>query len=538
MKGLGLVAVALLAVGCGRAEPPSPAPSADPWEAERLLGEVSGARASFYEHLQGGVDHPVGPGFAGDDFTARRGARTEAAAGGTRAAWTGPSSPVGGEEFQRALREWRAGWGALDDRDVHTWEVEATAAGVALLDHVRLFGTTPDGRRREDRLHLDLTWERASTDWALTRVSVREAWTQTAPTGGFMDVTDRVLPPGYDQSGAQMYTDAGPALADADGDGDIDLFLPRMHAPARLYLNDGGFFEDTTERAGLALATLGEGTNAALFLDQDRDGDLDLVVGDQDVGLHLFLRDDGRYRPHPASPFGGAAPWESLAAADYDGDGALDVFACAYGLIDADHQPDSYVDANDGAPNLLLRNAGESGFEDATEAAGLSPYARRWSYSAAWADYDRDGDQDLYVANDYGPNHLLRNDAGRFVDVAEQAGAEDRGNGMSVAWFDADGDGLLDLYVSNMQSFAGNRLTRSRDFPGTPEEVATYRRFAQGNTLLRARGDGTFEDITVASGAKPAYWAWGAVPFDHDSDGDQDLLCVTGMYTGPTSGDT
>ena len=359
------------------------------------------------------------------------------------------------------------------------------------------------------------------------------------PPAAFVDVTERVLPPGYDQSGAQMYTDAGPALSDVDGDGDVDLFVPRMHAPARLYLNDGaGYFEDATEPAGLGVRALSEGTNAGLFIDHDGDGDLDLVVGDRGEGIHLFVRDGGRYRAHPASPFGGAAPWESLAAADYDGDGLVDVFACAYGLIDAEHQPESYVDARGASPNVLLRNAGPAGFVDGTAAAGIESHAERWSYGAAWADYDRDGDVDLYVANDYGPNVLLRNDGGRFVDVAARAGAEDRGNGMSVSWWDGDGDGVLDLYVSNMQSFAGNRITRSPGFPGSPDQVALYSRFAQGNTFLRGKGDGTFEDVTAIAGTKPAYWAWGAVPFDHDSDGDQDLLCVTGMYTGPTSGDT
>jgi hypothetical protein len=311
-----------------------------------------------------------------------------------------------------------------------------------------------------------------------------------------------------------------------------------MQAPAKLYINDGGYFEDRTEAAGLALQVLREGTNAALFIDHDADGDLDLVIGDRDAGIHLFVQEDGRFRAHPASPFAGPGPWESLAAADYDGDGRVDVFVCAYGLIDVDHQPGSYVDADDGAANVLLRNVGEAGFEDVTTAVGLAPHARRWSYGAAWADYDRDGDLDLYVADDYGPNVLLRNDGGRFVDTAAASGAEDRGNGMSVTWFDADGDGILDLYVSNMQSFAGNRIARSADFPGTPAQVALYARFAQGNTLLRGRGDGTFEDITRSAGVKSAYWAWGAVPFDHDSDGDTDLLCVTGMFTGPSSADT
>ncbi|MDX1450511.1 MAG: VCBS repeat-containing protein, partial [Acidimicrobiia bacterium] len=217
----------------------------------------------------------------------------------------------------------------------------------------------------------------------------------------------------------------------------------------------------------------------------------------------------------------------------------IDIYMTNYGLIDADHQPESYVDARDGRPNVLLRNLGDGRFEDATEAAGLVPNRERWSYAAAWADYDVDGDVDLYVANDYATNSLYRNRGdGTFEEVAAEAGALDGGNGMGVSWADVDGDLRLDLYISNMQSFAGNRITRLENFPGTAEQRALYRRFSKGNTLLRNRGDGGFEDITEQSGAKPAFWAWGNVPLDYDADGDLDLLVCGGFYTGLQAKDT
>ncbi len=146
---------------------------------------------------------------------------------------------------------------------------------------------------------------------------------------------------------------------------------------------------------------------------------------------------------------------------------------------------------------------------------------------------------DLYVANDYGPNSLYRNRGdGRFDEVSAETGTRDSGNGMGVSWVDVDGDLLLDLYVSNMQSFAGNRITRLENFPGSPEQKALYRRFSKGNTLLKNLGDGTFEDVTDASGAKPAFWAWGNSPFDYDADGDVDLLVCGGFYTGVSAKDT
>ena len=150
-----------------------------------------------------------------------------------------------------------------------------------------------------------------------------------------------------------------------------------------------------------------------------------------------------------------------------------------------------------------------------------------------------DGDVDLYVANDYAGNSLYRNlGNGRFEEVAAELKATDSGNGMGVSWADIDGDLKLDLYISNMQSFAGNRITRLENFPGSPEQQQLYKRFAKGNSLLRNAGNDGFEDITEQSGAKPAFWAWGNAPFDYDSDGDTDLLVCGGFYTGLQAKDT
>ena len=137
-----------------------------------------------------------------------------------------------------------------------------------------------------------------------------------------------------------------------------------------------------------------------------------------------------------------------------------------------------YHDANNGVRNYLLENHGSWEFRDVTAQVGLEQNNRRFSYAASWEDFDNDGDPDLYVANDFGRNNLYRNDSGRFVDVAGQAGVEDISAGMSVTWGDYNQDGLLDIYISNMFSSAGNRITYQRQFK---EELAdgqrTSRRF-------------------------------------------------------------
>ena len=101
---------------------------------------------------------------------------------------------------------------------------------------------------------------------------------------------------------------------------------------------------------------------------------------------------------------------------------------------------------------------------DVTQETGLNQNNSRYTLSASWNDFDLDGDQDLYVANDFGRNNLYRNDEGKFIDIAAEAGVEDLSAGMGVCWGDYNQDGLMDLYVSNMFSSAGNRVATSVSF--------------------------------------------------------------------------
>ena len=94
--------------------------------------------------------------------------------------------------------------------------------------------------------------------------------------------------------------------------------------------------------------------------------------------------------------------------------------------------------------------------------SGIDENNRRFSRSACWEDYDNDGDQDLYVANDFGRNNLYRNDGGHFDRRCRLAGdVEDSAAGMSAAWGDFNRDGNMDIYVANMFSSAGSRITRA-----------------------------------------------------------------------------
>jgi tetratricopeptide (TPR) repeat protein len=340
----------------------------------------------------------------------------------------------------------------------------------------------------------------------------------------------------------------GVSAGDADGDGLDDLYVSQPAGlPNRLFRNRGdGTFEDVTESAGLAVL---DDTAQSLFADVDNDGDHDLVLV-TGAGLLLFVNDGkGHFTRVPdAFRFKGqllGTPM-SVAMADYDRDGFLDLYLCTYSYFigaadDKAGTPIPYYDAQNGPPNVLLRNDGHGHFVDVTDEVGLNENNDRYSFAAAWADYDEDGWPDLLVANDFGRKNLYHNEGIKngkvsFKDVAATAGVEDYGAGMSAAWLDYDNDGHLDIYTGNMWSAAGQRVTAAAGFmPDAPPAIRElYRRHARGNSLFRNRGDGTFEDVTLEARAEFGRWAWSSDALDFDNDGGEDLYIVNGMFTRDT----
>ena len=334
--------------------------------------------------------------------------------------------------------------------------------------------------------------------------------------------------------GMSLIGHEGLAVGDANGDGLDDLYLCQPGGlPNLLYVRrPDGTAVDRSSAAGVDFL---DASRSALFLDLDGDGDQDLVVEADPVLLLLANDGTGRFTLRAEVP---APATTSLAAADYDGDGDLDLFACGYMLPDEEQRtPIPYHDANNGRPNTLLRNdlEGETWtFTDVTRSVGLDRNNRRYSFAAAWEDYDDDGDPDLYVANDFGRNNLYRNDGSRFVDVAAEAGVEDISAGMGVTWSDLDRDGRMDLYVSNMFSSAGGRIAYQRRFQAGASEDArsNYRRHARGNTLFRNLGGGRFADVSEQAGVTMGRWAWGSVATDLQNDGWPDLVVPNGFVTG------
>lgn len=287
------------------------------------------------------------------------------------------------------------------------------------------------------------------------------------------------------------------AWADADDDGDLDLFIGLNGAPNRLYRNDKGVLTDVATAAGLADA---RPTRAAAWGDVDGDSDPDLLVGFAPGAgpvLRLYRNDRGRFTDATSdvrlAVETGAV--RQPAWVDYDSDGDLDLFV-------------AFRDR----PNALFRN--DFGrLTDVAPAIGLADPRR--SVGAVWFDYDEDGDLDLYVANmDGDANGLFRNDQGTFTDVAVEAGAawagrapREAANGtVRPCATDVDGDGRLDLVAANYGPIG----------------------------LLLNRGAGRFEDVSAAWKIAIDGRYDTCAPADVDHDGRVDLY-VNGTVTGGRS---
>jgi len=330
----------------------------------------------------------------------------------------------------------------------------------------------------------------------------------------------------------------GVALLDYDGDGWLDVFftngaqledpMPAAAAPAktwprfgnRLYRNDRDFtFTDVTEQAGLAGAH-GYGMGAAAA-DFDGDGRVDLYV--TNAGANILLRNlGGRFEDVSARAGAAAGGWSTSAAfLDYDADGWLDLFVCRY--VDWSFSNNPYCGQRRpgyreychprtfaGLTSVLLRNQGDGTFRDMTEPTGLSRLVGK-ALGVAFADLDGDRRPEIYVANDSEPAFLLKMGAdGRFRDLAPAAGLAYNQDGVAVAGMGAE---LADY-----------------DNDGRPDVFVTA---LSGETypLYRNQGGLRFEYASAAAGLAEAtlpFSGWGTRLVDFDNDGIKDLLVAQG----------
>lgn len=355
-------------------------------------------------------------------------------------------------------------------------------------------------------------------------------WNQEMLVGvdQLMNRNDRLI-------GMSFVGSQGMAIGDVDGNGLDDIYVAQQGGlPNRLYLHQA----DGTVREGASEAQVDflDNTRGVLLVDLDNDGDQDLVTTVRANLLLAYNNGKGVFSERKVLRYNDLADIYSISAADPDGDGDLDLYACRYvtgGLVGG--VPTPYHDAENGASNFFWRNEGNREWREVTNLVGLGQNNTKFSLGACWEDIDNDGDVDLYVANDFGRNNLYINDGhGIFKDEALARGADDIGAAMGASIADVDDDGDFDILVTNMFSSAGRRIATQSDkfMDGESQELhKDYVRHARGNTLLLNNGDGNFTDATESSGIAVGGWAWGAQFLDINNDGKDDIYSPNGFLT-------
>ena len=326
---------------------------------------------------------------------------------------------------------------------------------------------------------------------------------------------------------------SGAAFYDHDSDGDLDLYIAngatfdtywnRSGPGNELYRNDGdGTFTEITQQTNVGDAGWAGGVAVG---DIDNDGNPDLYIGNYGANV-LYRNSSENSYADITTPAGVAGDAYSAGAAffDYDNDGDLDLYVANYVKFDAANRPTDptlctffgglrvYCGPKGmvGAPDVLYRNEGDGQFSNVTQTSGVAKANRYYGLGVIPSDYDHDGDQDLFVANDETPNVLFQNQGdSTFRDVGLIAGVAYNGDGdaeagMGVDFGDYDNDGDPDLYVTHF--------------------------FTETNTLYRNEG-GRFTDVTnLARLAAPTVdlLGWGTRFFDYDNDGLLDLFVANG----------
>ncbi len=257
-------------------------------------------------------------------------------------------------------------------------------------------------------------------------------------------------------------------------------------------------FRDIAPEAGLAAFNP---VGGAIMDDFDNDGWLDVVTSTHlpcEPMLYFHNNGDGTFTEkaaqlHLTAQLGGF----NLVQADYNNDGLLDIYVMRGAWL---------REFWGRQRNSLLRQNKDGTFSDVTRAAGLAKVAYP-TLAAAWADYNHDGDIDLYVPNEYFPDQLFRNNGdGTFTDIAEPAGINNLENAKGVAWGDYDNDGDSDIYVSNINT---------------------------ANNLFRNNGDDTFTDVAAEVGvATTARRSKSFTPWFWDVNNDGWLDLFVGGYGG------
>ena len=297
-----------------------------------------------------------------------------------------------------------------------------------------------------------------------------------------------------------------PIWGDINNDGYLDLIIPThglnvLPRHPYVYINNGnGTFSDAYATSGIQASGLdSRDWHGYAFGDFDGDGNLDLFITEgakrgalvkrdllfKGLGNGQFINVTSSAGIEDSANRGRSGFW-----VDYNNDGNLDLFV-----------------KNFHGKNCLYRNNGDGTFTDVAQSAGLANVTAGTDSgtTVSWADYDHDGYMDVFIAGDNTRDALFRNQGdGTFVDVTASTGIAPRLGGKGIAWGDYNNDGFLDVYIARGDQ--GNQ------------------NFSRKDTLYKNNGNGTFVDMTDATGLATTANTWSANWGDYNNDGLLDLF--------------
>ena len=350
---------------------------------------------------------------------------------------------------------------------------------------------------------------------------------------------------------AYIYNGGGVAIGDINNDGLPDIYFTGNQVANKLYLNKGDFkFIDISDQA--FSKNKPDWSNGVTMVDINNDGRLDIYVSRS--GLHqqadrenlLYINNGDLTFTEKAKGYGLNDAGFSIQAyfLDYDRDNDLDLFLVNHRY---DFENNNTVIARDKvgydqfSSDQLYRNNADGTFSNVTKASGIINYA--WGLSAAISDFNNDGWDDIYVANDYiEPDNLyINNQNGTFTESIANYVKHISYYGMGSDLGDINNDGYLDLMVLDMVPDDHVRAKRLM----TPMSTEDFWRLIDSgfhyqymlNTLQLNHGNGLYSEIAQLSGVSKTDWSWSPLFADFDNDGFQDLFITNGIKRDITDND-